>query len=108
MFGGEIFCCVILLYFLIFSIVIILIYIIVVLVIECWYVVVRLFEYCVKFYKKCFICEIIMIWLLLFGVNFLLFLVVKYYLEKNLVLESCEVIKILFVDFLIYKFFGIV
>lgn len=106
--GGEILCRVISSHFLTFSTATTSIYITVALATERWYAVARPLEYRAKFHKKRLICETITIWLLSFGVNSLLPTEVKYHPEKNSVLESCEVIKIPFVDPPIHKLLGIV
>ena len=106
--GGEIFCRVISSHFLTFSTATTSIYVTVALATERWYAVARPLEYRAKFHKKRLICETITIWLLSLGVNSLSPLEVKYNPEKKSSLESCEVIKVPFVDPSIHKLLGIV
>ena len=106
--GGEIFCRVISSHFLTFSTATTSVYITVALAIERWYAVARPLEYRAKFHKKRLVCETFTIWVLSLGANSLLPLEVKYNPEKNSALESCEVVKIPFVDPPIHKLLGIV
>ena len=105
--GGEILCRVISSHFLTFSTATTSIYITVALATERWYAVARPLEYRAKFHKKRLICETITIWVLSLGVNSLLPLEVNYNPEKSSALESCEVIKMPFVDPPIHKLLGI-
>lgn len=106
--GGEIFCRVISSHFLTFSTATTSVYITVALATERWYAVARPLEYRAKFHKKRLVCETFTIWVLSLGANSLLPLEVKYNPEKNSALESCEVVKIPFVDPPIHKLLGIV
>ena len=106
--GGEIFCRVISSHFLTFSTATTSIYITVALATERWYAVARPLEYRAKFHRKRLLCETFTIWVLSLGANSLLPLEVKYNPDKNSALESCEVIKIPFVDPPIHKLLGIV
>lgn len=106
--GGEIFCRVISSHFLTFSTATSSIYITVALAAERWYAVARPLEYRVKFHKKRLVCETFTIWVLSLCANSLLPFEVKYNPEKNSSLESCEVVKIPFIDPPIQKLLGIV